>query len=235
MEVYGEQNEILCDRDNVLRVWQDDFEKLYNDGFEEFNTSDQVTNLKNILHFQEQQMLEPLYNEAFDINKDISVEEVIQVAVKSKLGKSVGIDLIPNEVLKNRHIIETLQTLFQLCFDTGKLPSLWLQSIIKPIPKSKDNDPRIPTNYRGISLISCTAKFFTGILNNRISKFLDDNRSIVEEQNGFRKKRSCTDHIYVLESIIKTRQERKQDTFVTFIDFSKAFDRVNRECVYLNS
>ena len=75
MEVYGEQNEILCDRDNVLRVWENDFEKLYNTGFKEFNTSEQVTNLKNIVQFQEQQMLEPLYNEAHDINKDISIEE----------------------------------------------------------------------------------------------------------------------------------------------------------------
>ena len=34
--------------------------------------------------------------------------------------------------------------------------------------------------------------------------------------------------IYSLSLIIKSRIKRKKDTFATFIDFSKAYDRVNR-------
>ena len=51
----------------------------------------------------------------------------------------------------------------------------------------------------------------------------------MEEQNGFRAKRSCADHVFTLHSIIKQRQCEKKNTFVTFIDFSKAFDCINRE------
>ena len=72
------------------------------------------------------------------------------------------------------------------------------------------------------------AKVFTSILNNRIVTFLDNTGRICEEQNGFRKNRSCTDHIYSLHSIAKERQIEGLKTFVTFIDFSKAFDSVNR-------
>ena len=67
---------------------------------------------------------------------------------------------------------------------------------------------------------SVTAVF----LNNRIQSFLEENSIIVDEQNGFRKDRSCLDHIFTLNSLIQNRQS----TFATFVDFRKAFDCVDR-------
>ena len=51
---------------------------------------------------------------------------------------------------------------------------------------------------------------------------------IAEEQNGFRSKRSCEDHIFSLTSIIQHRKASKLDTFAAFIDMNKAFDNINR-------
>ena len=56
--------------------------------------------------------------------------------------------------------------------------------------------------------------------------------SICDEQNGFRKGRSCLDHIYSLTSIIKNRKQAGKDTHVAFIDMEKAFDRVDRSLLY---
>ena len=50
-----------------------------------------------------------------------------------------------------------------------------------------------------------------------------------DEQNGFRSNRSCEDHIFVLSSVIQKRLSDKKDTFAAFIDFSKAFDSIDRE------
>lgn len=58
--------------------------------------------------------------------------------------------------------------------------------------------------------------------------WLDENEKIVDEQNGFRKKRSTVDHISSLFSIIESRIKKKQSTFAAFIDFRKAYDCVNR-------
>lgn len=174
-------------------------------------------------------MQDPLYEEALNLNRNITIDEVRRAVNRAKVRKAVGIDMIPNEVLKNEQVIGILQKLYQLCLDTSILPECWKKAIIKPIPKSRDNDPRVPLNYRGISLLSCIAKIFTSVINERISAHLELNNWLCEEQNGFRAKRSCTDHIFSLHSIIKQRQTEGLQTFVTFIDFSKAFDCIDRK------
>ena len=233
MEVYGKNNEILCDIDSILTTWEEGFKEVYNDGYQNIVNSEWSKEVKTKLGHNESTMLDPSYISSALLNQDITYEEVKNVAMRAKLRKAVGIDMIPNEVLKNDAVINMLVHLFQLCFDTGKIPSVWKRAIIKPIPKGTDKDPRVPSNYRGISLLSCTAKIFTGIINARITKFLENNDGMVEEQNGFRKGRSCNDHIFTLQTIIKMRQEMGHSTFVTFIDFTKAFDRINRDSMLL--
>ena len=58
--------------------------------------------------------------------------------------------------------------------------------------------------------------------------FLEKNNVLVEEQNGFRPNRSCTDHIFNLTSVIRNKMNTGP-VFTAFIDFRKAFDCINRE------
>ena len=59
-------------------------------------------------------------------------------------------------------------------------------------------------------LISVPCKIYADILNKRLSSWLERNDILSEEQNGFRKKRSCLDHLYVLTSNVKNRTIRKK-------------------------
>ena len=122
--------------------------------------------------------------------------------------------------------------LFQYYFDTGIFPSCWNQAIIKPIPKSKSKDPRVPLNYRGINLLSNIYKAYSSIINRRLSTYLESNDLLADVQNGFRKDRNCLDHIYVLYSIIKNRKNRSLDTFVAYVDFFKCFDMIDRNLLF---
>ena len=122
--------------------------------------------------------------------------------------------------------------MFNLIFDTGLIPKLWKCAIIKPIPKNSLMDPRIPLNYRGISLLSTVYKMFSSILNRRLVTCLESNNLYAEEQNGFRACRSCLDHIFSLTSIIRGRKAQKKPTFVAYVDMEKAFDRVDRELLF---
>ena len=141
----------------------------------------------------------------------------------------MGIDFISNEVLKNATVATILTKYFNLVFSTGCLPTSWLRSIIKPIPKGAGKDPHIPMNYRGVSLISCVGKLYSAVLNDRLVAYLELLNLRADEHNGFGKDRSCEDHVFVLDSVVKIWLNNGQSTYVAFVDMAKAFDWVNRD------
>ncbi len=49
-----------------------------------------------------------------------------------------------------------------------------------------------------------------------------------DEQNGFRGKRSCEDHVFVLSFIIRQMKAKRCATYIAFINMEKAFDCVDR-------
>ena len=220
----------MCEPKVDLDVWKSEFSKLYN------NLNDAVPQDENFVRevnesnqVKELDMVDPLYVSNEFLNTNFSSVEVRKVVMKAKNGKSPGVDGIPYEVLKNDIVINVLTNLFQMCFDSGKIPSLWRKAIVSPIPKDEKNDKRIPMNYRGISLLCNAAKLYSALLNTRIDSFSTSENKIVDEQNGFRKKRCCEDHVFVLDSIVRNRQMENLPTFAAFIDFTKAFDCVNRD------
>ena len=90
----------------------------------------------------------------------------------------------------------------------------------------------IPLNHRAISLISTVAKLFSDIINNRIVYYMEANDLFAEEQNGFRKMRSCLHHLFVLTTIIRNRKKDNLPTFACYIDFTRAFDGINRTLLW---
>ena len=154
--------------------------------------------------------------------------------------KSCGIDNIINEFLKYspESYIELLVKLFNIILKTGIIPTEWCISFISPIYKNK-GEKSDPNNYRGISIISCLGKLFTALINERLTKFADLNEIIGEEQAGFRSGYSTQDHIFTLHAIIETylnqinpKQSGGKQLYCAFIDYQKAFDLVDRSCLW---
>ena len=158
-------------------------------------------------------MRDPLCTESRCINSPITRVEVEKVVFRAKNGKSVGFDKIPYEVLKCLIIADSLHSLFNLCLDSGLISSVWRKAIITPIPKDTIKDPRIPLNYRGISLLCAVSKQYSSVLNNRLQPYLETNGLLVEQQNGFRTDRSCQDPVYSACTIMRDRLSQKQSTF----------------------
>ena len=98
------------------------------------------------------------------------------------------------------------------------LPNAWLEGSIRPIYKNK-GDPKLVQNYRPITILSCLGKLFTAVLNRRLTLFLDNSDTLLENQAGFRKSYSTTDHIFVLNSLIEILKASKQKLFCAFVEF----------------
>ena len=135
------------------------------------------------------------------LNAQIDEEELKKGLKSLKNNKSTGPDEILNEQIKATFPImkNIYLKLFNTIFDTGCFPEIWAEGLIVPIYKKKGSKNN-PNNYRGITLISCLAKFFTIILNNRlkiVAKWV-----ISQIQAGFRPGYSTLDHVFTLMCIL---------------------------------
>lgn len=226
--------EIVTDKNVVLQTWKNDFSGLFEGaaGNDVIFDNDFLVEVENDVQAREHVMASDMYRKNGSINGEITLGEVEQSVNKLKCKKACGIDNIPNEVLRNPDIVKFLTVFMNVCLKIEELPLTWLKAIIKPIPKSPSKDPFIPLNYRGISLLSCVSKVFSSIVNKRIVSYYESADLLVDEQNGFRKGRSCQEHLYVLTSVVNSRWSQGKSTFAAFIDLEKAFDSVDRVLLF---
>ena len=101
--------------------------------------------------------------------------------------------------------------------------------MVTPIPKSTFEDPCMPLNYRGITLLSCTSKVYTKVLNKRIITYVEEGNILVEEHSGFRAHRSCLHNLFSLTSIIRNENSAGKHVYAAVLDMQKAFDWVDRD------
>ena len=163
------------------------------------------------------------------MDSDIAWYEIQSSISNMKRGKSCGYDNLPVEIFRNYKVKCFLIKLFNKCFNLGIVPDMWNMSIIVPIPKCFNKDIRDPSNSRGISVASAVYKLYCSVLNNRLVDYDEQCNMIIDNQNGFRKSRSCIDHLSSLTSIVESRMLQKRSTFVAYIDFRKAYDCISRD------
>ncbi len=166
------------------------------------------------------------------LDAEISVTECKKALKRLVNGKSPGLDRIPYEYLKTGSLILSpfLTKLFNCILQSGCYPSEWTQAIICSIYKAGDKAD--PENYRGISLLPSLGKLFDTILETRLRSWEKANAVLNQNQAGFRSGYATVDHIFTLNSIIQRYKSEGRKVYCAFIDFSKAFDTVNRTVLY---
>ena len=107
--------------------------------------------------------------------------------------------------------------------EKGLFPKAWSHAIVIPIIKP-GKDPRLPTNYRPISLTSCICKLIEKMVNARLMWYIETNCILTPTQSGARKNRSTLDSLTSLENQIKGGFLLKKVTVAIFFDIEKAYD-----------
>lgn len=106
---------------------------------------------------------------------------------------------------------------------SGVFPNMWKSSYLLPLFKSGNKCD--VNNYRGIAKLSCIPKLFEKIIYDCIE--LSCRQIISPSQHGFVKGRSTTTNLLEFVSEIIMKMQNGFQTDAVYIDFSKAFDRVN--------
>ena len=86
-----------------------------------------------------------------------------------------------------------------------------------------------PSNYRGITLTNTISKLMTYLLNERLLHWLEYNDLSSPAQFAYKPGYSTIDAVHVLQSAIA---QNKPITHCAFIDFTKAFDKIDRSILY---
>jgi len=139
--------------------------------------------------------------------------------------KATGDDDVPGDVLKlfGESGLKIMMKLINIIYETGEWPKDFTE--FKMIALKKKPQATKYSNHCSISLIAHRAKIVVKILRRRIEKKIED--VLGEDQFGFRRGKGTRDATGMLRIISERTLEIDEKLSVCFIDWQKAFDRVN--------
>ena len=207
----NEKGEITSDRDEVIKVAEEFYKKLYssNEDREAIEEREEIKDEDRVPR--------------------VSKEEVTAAIESMSRGKAGGEDGLTIDLIKDagETVVGRLADLFTKCLETMSVPSAWKNALVVLIHKK--GDIKDLKNYRPISLLAVTYKLFTKVITNRINRTLDEEQP--REQAGFRSGYSTQDHIHVISQLVEKQSEYNRPLCMAFIDYEKAFDSVETSAV----
>jgi hypothetical protein len=223
---------VTASGDKILEVWREAFRRLFAvDQDEKAFRAEYLEEIKQDIS-DELRCSYQFDSLNRDINKPIESQEVHSVITDLKQGKAAGIDSLVYEIFKfgGEGISQSTARLCNELFELERIPKDWARGLIFPL--FKDGDNRVPDNYRGITLLSVVGKIYTSVLNNRVTRWCEENGILSEEQAAFRAGRSTVDHILTVSELVGARKARRKGTYCAFLDIKKAYDMLDRDTLW---
>ena len=157
------------------------------------------------------------------LDDPINKSEIILATSKLK-NKSTSDGVSPTMLTSVSSAITPIpMILFNIILQCRLFPSQWRSTDISAIFKNKGS-VFSPNNYRPVSLVQILAKLFEYILLERFTKWFTPHDS----QSAYQQKRNCSDHVFLLRSLISKCKSTKRKLFIICVDFEGAFDKISR-------
>ena len=211
---------------NIEKIWGDpEIKKLY----EDLENSKQIEERMQLReHFD---MVKEVEEETIpQEHKNIEREELKTTIEDQKDDKAPGPDSMKaeffKELLESDICVETMLRCYNDALMNGNIPEEWKESRTRLIPKKKK--PTIK-DFRPIALTNISYKIFMTLIKNRIEKHLSKNNLVKESQTGFTKGGRKEDNLFILQHLVEKAKRNRQKLIVTAIDYSKAYDSIDRE------
>ena len=169
----------------------------------------------------------PITEANADQEESILMSEVQKAINDLKAGKATGPDQIATEMLKaiDDASLRRIHALVNKIYETGHIPSDMNESTF--ICLQKKPKATMCTEYRTLSLTSHFLKMILRIILLRNRQKIES--EISELQSGFINGKGTCEGILNLRTICERMCEVGKKVYVCFIDYEKAFDRVDHE------
>jgi len=154
-----------------------------------------------------------------------TVHDVVDACATQKSGKAVGLDGVAMEafVCGGSRVRVHLCVLFNLFVKYGYVPVQFMKSVIVPLVKCKTGDLSDVNNYRAIAISTSISKLFENVLAVHVKScdYYD------AYQFGFTPGCSTSLCTGVFKRTVDRYTQGGSHVFASFLDFSKAFDKVS--------
>jgi len=205
----------ISDASCISKLFANKYQDLYN------SVSYDGTELQSILD----ELNHKISHEATKAENHITAAHVKAAVARLKPHKSDGCTDITSDHLKHADfdLLGHIALLLNSIIMHGTLPENFVHSTIVPIPKGRNVNAADSANFRGIALSSVYGKLFDNIVLFQFS----DKLQTSQLQFGFKAKSSTNLCTFVLKEALSYYATNQSNVFCTFLDATKAFDRIN--------
>ena len=168
----------------------------------------------------------------FIINQNFSTDEIKSAIDALKNNKSPGIDAIPVEFVKycKDILAEDITMIVNYVVEERNFPDVWTEGLRSAVFKSGKHN--FVNNYRGITILPIMEKIFELAVYRRLT-FANESMGQIDKYNGgFINGCRTSDNMFILLGLIQRQMIMGEPLYICFVDFSKAFDLVNRHILF---
>ena len=162
-----------------------------------------------------------------------SDEDIVSAITSIPHNSASGPDGVPSILLKNcaKELCCPIRIIWEESFECGTVPKFYKETHITPI--FKKGDRARAANYRPVALTSHIIKVYERVLRGVMVDFIEKNQLLCDNQHGFRSGRSCLTQLLSHVDDIVQGLVNNADTDAIYLDFAKAFDKVDHRLLLL--
>ena len=214
-QLLDSKGNLQTDRKIVADILQDQFTSSFSD--------------PNYLHKKI-----PAPQNANTILSDISfnTEDIIKAIDEIRASSSCPDFGTPAAILKRCKVplSKPLYLMWNESLLTGKVPAYYKQQLITPVYKKGSRI--ISSNYRPVALTAHEIKIFERVIRSKVVDYLESKSLLLSKQHGFRKGKSCLTQLLKHYENVLLNLLDNNETDAIFLDYAKAFDKVDYDILF---
>ena len=162
------------------------------------------------------------------------MRELLLAFDKMKRRKATGEDGLPSEFfnyVESNELMRLILKLVNVMLTDGVVENVLKDAIIAYL--FKKGEVTDCNNYRGLSLLAHIGKVFERMIHCRLDEYVERLNILPESQCGFRRERSTIDMIFCSRRVTEYFREKSRLLFKCFVDLTKAYDKVDRDVLWM--
>ena len=218
--LFDESNNVETDKFKMTNILQKQFSSVYSD--------------PTAPNIRPPDFSPPIITHPFSDNElSFSDKDIIDAIKDIKLDSASGPDGIPAVLLKScaEQFCKPLRLIWEESMSQGVVPSFYKNAHVTPLYKKGDRAAAV--NYRPVSLTSHVIKLYERIVRKVMVKYIEENNILSDKQHGFRSGRSCLTQMLGHFDEIMLGLRNGVDTDSIYLDYAKAFDKVDHNLLLL--